>query len=98
MLIHPTPSLERALLKYVNIIEEPTQAETQLTSRPQQAFNETGTTYTVLQYPDDVNAGVATTPTTLKYVAKDCDSSTGLPEAEQGYQGEYMLKDLNGHY
>lgn len=59
------------------------------------AYNEPGTTYTVLQYPDDVNSSVTTIPTTLRFIAKDCDPNTGLPEAEQGYQDEYMLEDLD---
>ncbi|XP_015123527.1 coatomer subunit gamma [Diachasma alloeum] len=61
---------------------------------PKLPYNEPGVTYTVLMYPEDPEASIATVPTTLKFVAKDCDPTTGLPEAEQGYQDEYMLEDL----
>ncbi|XP_011310488.1 coatomer subunit gamma [Fopius arisanus] len=61
---------------------------------PKLAYNEPGVTYTVLMYPEDLHASIATVPTTLKFVAKDCDPATGIPEVEQGYQDEYMLEDL----
>ncbi|XP_034946635.1 coatomer subunit gamma [Chelonus insularis] len=61
---------------------------------PKLAYNELGTTYTVLQYPEDIHSSVMTTPTTLKFVARDCDPSTGIPEADQGYQDDYVLEDL----
>ncbi|XP_057341774.1 coatomer subunit gamma [Microplitis mediator] len=63
-------------------------------SCPKLAYNEPGTTYTILQFPEDINASVMTTPATLKFIARDCDPTTGLPEADQGYQDEYMLEDL----
>lgn len=58
---------------------------------PRLAYNEPGTTYTVLQFPDDVHASVATIPTTLRFMARDCDPSTGVPDADQGYRDEYMV-------
>ncbi|XP_076753592.1 coat protein (coatomer) gamma isoform X1 [Xylocopa sonorina] len=61
---------------------------------PRLPYNEPGTTYTVLKYPEDVYASVATIPTTLRFVARDCDPVTGVPDAEQGYNDEYMLEDL----
>ncbi|KAK0079681.1 hypothetical protein PV325_013190 [Microctonus aethiopoides] len=57
-------------------------------------YNEPGTTYTVLLYPDDVHLSPATIPTTLRFIIRDCDPVTGLPEAEQGYQDDYILEDL----
>lgn len=36
----------------------------------------------------------ATFGATLKFVVKDCDPSTGLPDSEEGYDDEYMLEDL----
>ena len=59
---------------------------------PRLAYNEPGTTYTVLLYPEDIHASVATIPTTLRFTARDCDSATGLPETEQGYSDEYMVR------
>ncbi|XP_012222382.1 coatomer subunit gamma [Linepithema humile] len=61
---------------------------------PQLPYNEPGTTYTVLKYPEDVRASVATIPTTLRFMARDCDPTTGIPDADQGYHDEYMLEDL----
>ncbi|XP_046742906.1 coatomer subunit gamma [Diprion similis] len=58
------------------------------------AYNEPGTTYTVLEFPEDVHASIATIPTTLRFMARDCDPTTGVPDAEQGYRDEYMLEDL----
>lgn len=90
-------TLSDQLLENVSVSVEPPEGYELICEIPciKLAYNEPGTTYTVLQYPDDVNSGVATIPTTLKFVAKDCDPSTGLPEAEQGYQDEYMLEDLD---
>lgn len=58
---------------------------------PRLPYNEPGTTYTVLKYPEDVHASVATIPTTLRFMARDCDPATGVPDAEQGYNDEYMV-------
>lgn len=60
-------------------------------SCPRLPYNELGTTYTVLAYPDDVHASVATMPTTLRFMARDCDPATGVPDADQGYNDEYMV-------
>ncbi|XP_015184185.1 PREDICTED: coatomer subunit gamma [Polistes dominula] len=61
---------------------------------PRLSYNEPGTTYTVLAYPEDVHASVATMPTTLRFMARDCDPTTGVPDTDQGYCDEYMLEDL----
>lgn len=61
-------------------------------SCPRLSYNEPGTTYTVLGYPEDVHASVATIPTTLRFTARDCDPITGVPDAEQGYNDEYMVQ------
>lgn len=36
----------------------------------------------------------ATFGATLKFVVKDCDPTTGLPDSEEGYDDEYMLEDF----
>lgn len=61
---------------------------------PRLPYNEPGTTYTVLKFPEDVHASVATITTTLRFMARDCDPVTGVPDSEQGYHDEYMLEDL----
>jgi len=58
-------------------------------------YNEPGTTYTVLKYPEDVHASVATIPTTLRFMARDCDPTTGIPDADQGYHDEYMVRKIS---
>jgi Coatomer gamma subunit appendage platform subdomain len=30
----------------------------------------------------------------LKFVVKDCDPTTGLPDSDEGYDDEYMLEDF----
>lgn len=37
---------------------------------------------------------VATFGATLKFIVKDCDPSTGLPDSDEGYDDEYMLEDF----
>lgn len=36
----------------------------------------------------------ATFGATLKFVVKDCDPTTGLPDSDEGYDDEYMLEDF----
>lgn len=62
---------------------------------PRLPYNELGTTYTVLKYPGDIYASVATIPTTLRFVARDCDPATGVPDADQGYNDEYMVHSFS---
>ncbi|XP_011495854.1 PREDICTED: coatomer subunit gamma isoform X2 [Ceratosolen solmsi marchali] len=57
-------------------------------------YNELGSTYTVLKFPEDIQSTIITLPTTLRFIAHDCDPSTGIPDAEQGYGDEYTLEDL----
>lgn len=47
-------------------------------------YNETGTTYVILQYPDDLPNTVGTFGAVLKFVVKDCDPNTGLPDTDEG--------------
>lgn len=39
-------------------------------------------------------SSAATFGATLKFIVKDCDPSTGLPDSDEGYDDEYMLEDL----
>ena len=36
----------------------------------------------------------ATFGATLKFIVKDCDPNTGLPDSDEGYDDEYMLEDF----
>lgn len=75
-------SLSLSVFSYTIVCEVPC---------PRLPYNELGTTYTVLRYPEDVHASVATIPTTLRFMARDCDPATGVPDADQGYNDEYMV-------
>lgn len=54
-------------------------------------YNEPGSTYTVLKFPEDVHSTIISLPTTLRFIAHDCDPTTGIPDTEQGYHDEYMV-------
>lgn len=53
-------------------------------------------TFVIVEFPpeDDLHATVAIFGSTLRFLVKDCDPSTGLPDSEDGYEDEYMLEDL----
>ncbi|CAK9831953.1 Coatomer subunit gamma [Anthophora retusa] len=89
-------TLSDQLLEDVKVAIEPPEGYTIVCEVPcpRLPYNEPGTTYTVLSYPADVHASVATIPTTLTFMARDCDPVTGVADADQGYNDEYMLEDL----
>lgn len=62
---------------------------------PKLPYNETGTAYVIVKFPDgDLPNSIATFGAVLKFVVKDCDPATGLPDIDEGYDDEYMLEDL----
>ncbi|XP_075238587.1 coat protein (coatomer) gamma isoform X1 [Lycorma delicatula] len=63
-------------------------------SCPHLQYGETGNTYVVLKFPDALDATIGTCGATLKFIVKDCDPNTGLPDCEEGYDDEYMLEDV----
>jgi len=52
--------------------------------------------YVALTWPEDLEGsfgiGIAST---LKFVVKDCDPETGIPDTEEGYDDEYVLEDID---
>ncbi|KAJ8047390.1 Coatomer subunit gamma-2 [Holothuria leucospilota] len=52
-------------------------------------YNQPGTTYTLVQLPDDNTEVASVFSNTLKYSVKDCDPNTGEPD-EEGYEDEYV--------
>ncbi|KAJ8017960.1 Coatomer subunit gamma-2 [Holothuria leucospilota] len=56
-------------------------------------YNQPGTTYTLVQLPDDNTEVASVFSNTLKYSVKDCDPNTGEPD-EEGYEDEYVLEDI----
>ncbi|CAH0555229.1 unnamed protein product [Brassicogethes aeneus] len=62
---------------------------------PKLPYNETGTAYVVVEFPEEDLVGtVGTFGAVMKFVVKDCDPTTGLPDTDEGYDDEYMLEDL----
>uniref|UniRef100_A0A0K8TSF1 Coatomer subunit gamma n=1 Tax=Tabanus bromius TaxID=304241 RepID=A0A0K8TSF1_TABBR len=61
---------------------------------PKLPYNDLGSTFVVVEFPPDIPSSAATFGATLKFVVKDCDPSTGLPDSDDGYDDEYMLEDL----
>ncbi|XP_054751910.2 coatomer subunit gamma-2-like [Lytechinus pictus] len=56
-------------------------------------YNQPGTTYTVVQMPDDTSDVSSAFSNTLKFTVKDCDPNTGEPD-DEGYEDEYVLEDI----
>nr|UYR00236.1 coatomer subunit gamma [Plectrocnemia conspersa] len=57
-------------------------------------YNQKGTVYSILQFPDDLANSIGSFGVTLKYVVKDCDPNTGIPDSDEGYSDEYIVEDL----
>ncbi|XP_072181586.1 coatomer subunit gamma-2-like [Diadema setosum] len=55
-------------------------------------YNQPGTTYTIVQLPEDSSDVSGAFSNTLKFTVKDCDPNTGEPD-EEGYEDEYVLED-----
>uniref|UniRef100_UPI00398F3B1B coatomer subunit gamma-2 n=1 Tax=Pristiophorus japonicus TaxID=55135 RepID=UPI00398F3B1B len=91
-----TNTLNDQLLEKVTVQVEPSDAydEVCCVAAPALHFNQPGSCYTLVMLPkDDPTAVSCTFSCTMKFVVKDCDPNTGLPEAE-GYDDEYVLEDL----
>lgn len=58
-------------------------------------YNETGSTYAIVEFPGDLASTIATFGATLKFVVKDCDPNTGEPDSDDGYDDDYVLEDLS---
>lgn len=57
-------------------------------------YNQKESVFCILQFPEDLTMTVNTFGVTLKFVVKDCDPNTGVPDSEEGYSDEYILEDL----
>ena len=53
-------------------------------------YEKPGTTYTVVQLPEDPVQVTSTFSCTLKFNVKDCDPNTGEPD-DEGYEDEYVV-------
>uniref|UniRef100_A0A1B6DU23 Coatomer subunit gamma n=3 Tax=Clastoptera arizonana TaxID=38151 RepID=A0A1B6DU23_9HEMI len=61
---------------------------------PKLQYGETSSTYVVVEFPTQLSNSVGTFGATLKFVVKDCDPTTGLPDCDEGYDDEYILEDV----
>ncbi|EFA09678.1 coatomer subunit gamma [Tribolium castaneum] len=90
-------TLSDQLLEDVRVQLDPSEGYTVLReiACPKLPYNETGSAYVVLQFPEnDLPNSVGTFGAVLKFIVKDCDPNTGLPDTDEGYDDEYMLEDL----
>nr|CAD7596228.1 unnamed protein product [Timema genevievae] len=89
-------TLNDQLLENVRVVLEPAEGYQMVQEIPcsKLPYNETGTTYIVLKYPEELGATVATFSAMLNFVVKDCDPTTGLPDSDDGYDDEYILEDV----
>ncbi|KAJ3188376.1 Coatomer subunit gamma-2 [Gaertneriomyces sp. JEL0708] len=53
-----------------------------------------GSTYVVFRRPNGI-CPTATFSNSLHFIVKDCDPSTGEPDADEGYEDDYLLEDLD---
>lgn len=52
---------------------------------PKLPYNETGSAYVILKFPEnDLANSVGTFGAVLKFIVKDCDPTTGLPDTDEG--------------
>ncbi|GJQ71483.1 gammaCop [Trypoxylus dichotomus] len=91
-----TNTLSDLLLENVRVQVDPSEGYKILKEIPcpKLPYNETGTSYIILQFPDDLSQSVGTFGAVLKFIAKDCDPTTGIPDTDEGYGDEYILEDL----
>ena len=54
--------------------------------------NDIGSTYTLVKLPDDSSAVTGTLTCTMRYTVKDCDPATGVPDDEEGYADEFVVR------
>lgn len=59
---------------------------------PKLPYNETGTCYVVLKFPEnDLPNSIGTFGAILKFIVKDCDPTTGLPDSDGGEYTKYFI-------
>lgn len=89
-------TLSEQLLENVGIQLEPSEGYVVVKEIPCQKlpYNETGTAYVILQYPEDLSNSVGTFGAVLNFVVKDCDPATGLPDTDEGTRLNYFKIQL----
>uniref|UniRef100_T1HU18 Coatomer subunit gamma n=1 Tax=Rhodnius prolixus TaxID=13249 RepID=T1HU18_RHOPR len=61
---------------------------------PRLPYSETHSAYVILQYPEVLQLTVTNFGATLRFIVKDCDPATGIPDSDEGYDDDYMLEDV----
>lgn len=61
---------------------------------PRLPYSEVGSTYVIVEFPEEKPSSVGTFGATLKFMVKDCDPNTGEPDSDEGYDDEYILEDF----
>lgn len=60
---------------------------------PKLPYGNPETSYVIIQWPIDLEAASAgTISASLKFLVKDCDPDTGLPDSDEGYDDEYVVR------
>lgn len=80
-------TLADQLLENVRVQLEPSEGYRVVNEVPcaRLPYNETGSTYVVLRFPEnDLPNSVGTFGAVLKFIVKDCDPTTGLPDTDEG--------------
>ncbi|XP_069485721.1 coatomer subunit gamma-2 isoform X2 [Ambystoma mexicanum] len=91
-----TNTLNDQLLEKVTVQMEPTDAYEVVHYIPaiSLSYNQPGMCYTLVRLPEDDPTAVSCTfNCTMKFVVRDCDPNTRVPD-DEGYDDEYVLEDV----
>lgn len=58
------------------------------------AYGQPAACYALVKMPEDVTQVTATFSCVLKFIVKDCDPQTGIPDNDEGYPDEYELESV----
>jgi len=59
---------------------------------PKLPYGTPSNAYAVMAWPEDLEvASGATVGASLKFIVKDCDPDTGLPDSDEGYDDDYVV-------
>jgi coatomer protein complex subunit gamma len=61
---------------------------------PKLAYSVPGVIYSLVRMPEDPTQVTGTFSCALKFIVKDCDPNTGVPDNDDGYQDEYVLENI----
>ncbi|XP_069085422.1 coatomer subunit gamma-2 isoform X2 [Pleurodeles waltl] len=91
-----TNTLNDQLLEKITVQMEPSDAYDVVHYIPAMSlsYNQPGMCYTLVRLPEDDPSAVSCTfNCTMKFVVRDCDPNTRVPD-DEGYDDEYVLEDM----